>query len=422
MKAPAQLTPAQSGFLASEALQSLFSLVEAAGGEMRVNGGAVRNALLGEDVVEVDLSTTLTPEKVRDVLGAGGVKVVATGIEHGTVTAVTHGEGYEITTLREDIETDGRRAVVRFGTDWRADAARRDFTMNALFCDRHGHLFDPLGGYDDLVARRVRFIGSAESRIAEDYLRILRFFRFFAWYGHGRPDAEGLKACARAKGRLSTLSAERIWHELKRLMGAPDPTRAVLWMRTSGVLAVSLPETGEWGVEALSHLVGIEKALGDKPDALLRLMAILPPRTERVQALATRLKLSKREAQRLTDWANVKRPADNSSNAELAKALYRSGEQPIVDALTIEAARERAYQGLTPRAARLMAMVSFARGWQRPIFPLSGAELMQAGLDSGPRLGQLLKRLERDWVDSGFSTSKDQLVAEAKRLAAEAAD
>ncbi|MCG6858777.1 MAG: CCA tRNA nucleotidyltransferase, partial [Salaquimonas sp.] len=159
-------------------MQGLFDLIEAAGGEMRVNGGALRNALLGEPVNEVDLSTTLTPDQVSEVLKAGGVKVVATGIEHGTVTAVAGGEGYEITTLREDVETDGRRAVVRFGTDWRADAARRDFTMNALYCDRQGRLFDPLGGYDDLKARRVRFIGSAEARIAEDYLRILRFFRF----------------------------------------------------------------------------------------------------------------------------------------------------------------------------------------------------------------------------------------------------
>ena len=422
MTAPEELNPNQAGFLAREALQSLFSLIEAAGGEMRVNGGAVRNALLGEGVDEIDLSTTLTPERVDEVLRASGVKVVATGIEHGTVTAVTDGEGYEITTLREDVETDGRRAVVRFGTDWNADAARRDFTMNALYCDRHGRLFDPLDGYDDLVARRVRFIGSAEARIAEDYLRILRFFRFFAWYGHGRPDAEGMKACARAKDKLSALSAERVWHEVKRLMSAPDPTRAVLWMRTSGILAAALPETGEWGVDALPHLVEIEKALGQVADYMLRLMAILPPRAERVEALAVRLKLSKRESDRLSAWASATRPSDGASDADLAKILYFDGKQPTIDSLTIEASRERAYQGLTPRAARLTAMAGFARDWTRPDFPLSGGELMQAGMESGPKLGQLLKRLEREWVESGFSTHKAELVGQAKKLAADTAD
>jgi tRNA nucleotidyltransferase/poly(A) polymerase len=422
VNAPDTLTKTQAGFLANKAMQGLFDLIEAAGGEMRVNGGALRNALLGEPVNEVDLSTTLTPDQVSEVLKAGGVKVVATGIEHGTVTAVAGGEGYEITTLREDVETDGRRAVVRFGTDWRADAARRDFTMNALYCDRQGRLFDPLGGYDDLKARRVRFIGSAEARIAEDYLRILRFFRFFAWYGDGRPDAEGLKACARAKDRIATLSAERVWHELKRLLGAPDPTRAVLWMRTSGVLAAALPETGEWGVDALKHLVDVEKALGESPDFMLRLMAILPPRAERVEALAKRLKLSKREAQRLSEWAGVERPADGASDEELAKHLYRSGKQMLIDALTIEAARERAYQGVTPRAARLAAMVGFARNWQRPVFPLAGADLVQAGFESGPKMGRLLKRLERHWLENGFSPGRDELLAQAKKMAAEAAD
>ncbi len=416
---PKKLPKAHAGFLADEALQSLFSLVEAAGGEMRVNGGAVRNALLGEPVTEVDLSTTLTPPKVTEVLEAGGVKVVATGIEHGTVTAVAGGRGYEITTLREDVETDGRRAVVRFGTDWQADALRRDFTMNALYCDRHGKLFDPLEGYDDLAARRVRFIGSADERIAEDHLRILRFFRFFAWYGGGRPDADGLKACARAKEKIAALSVERVWHEVKRLMAAPDPARAVLWMRTSNVLTVTLPETGNWGTEALAPMAGVEADLGLAPDALLRLMTLLPPRGERVEALATRLKLSKREADRLGQWAQATRPADDASDMDLARALYRGDAQALFDTLVVEVARERAFQGETPRAARLLAMSKFARNWERPVFPLAGADLLKAGFAAGPDMGRVLRQLESAWVDSGFADDREALIAQARELAPE---
>lgn len=422
MKAPASLTPAQADFLDREALQAIFSHVEQAGGEIRVNGGAVRNALLGEPVNDIDLSTTLTPDAVTQVLEAGGIKVIATGIEHGTVTAVAGGHGYEITTLREDVETDGRRAIVRFGTDWRADALRRDFTMNALYCDRDGALFDPLGGYADLIARQVRFIGSAQARIGEDHLRILRFFRMFAWYGSGRPDADGLKACARARESIATLSVERVWHELKRLLGAPDPTRAVLWMRNTGVLAAALPETGDWGVDALGELVAVERELGLPADAMARLMAILPPREERVAKLVSRLKLSKDEARRLTGWAAQAPHEGVLDDAALAQRLYRDGAGAVGDMLLVEAARERVWRGATERAERLVAMVRFAHAWQRPEFPLAGADLLQAGLKPGPAVGRLLARLEAQWVDSGFEPDRQALLAEAVRLAGEPAD
>ena len=199
-----------------------------------------------------------------------------------------------MTTLRRDVETDGRHAIVHFTTDWREDAARRDFTMNALYCDATGEVLDPLGGLADLRAGRVRFIGEAEDRIREDYLRILRFFRFFAWYGSGRPDAEGLKACARLKSGIATLSAERVWAELKRLLSAPDPTRALLWMRTTEVLQKVLPES--WGIDAVHRLVAAERAEGWAPDPLLRLEAILPPHRARIDALAERLRLSRAES------------------------------------------------------------------------------------------------------------------------------
>ena len=292
--------------------------------------------------------------------------------------------------------------------------------MNALYCDRQGRLFDPLDGYGDLMARRVRFIGSAQARIREDYLRILRFFRFFAWYGGGRPDAEGLKACAREKDKIATLSAERVWHEVKRLMAAPDPTRAVLWIRTSGILAAALPETGNWGVEALGSLVEVEKEAGLEADPLLRLMAILPPRAERVEALALRLKLARREARRLSEWAGQDVPSDKLDDAGLARELYRQPHQAVLDALMVEAARERAFQGDTARSGRLAAMAKYARTWRKPVFPVSGADLIADGLKPGPHVGRTLARLEAWWVERDFAPGKAELIAEAERLAPQA--
>ena len=216
-------------------LQRLLSALNAGGEAARIAGGAVRNALLGEAVADVDIATTTLPEETIRRAEAVGFKAIPTGIEHGTVTVTSSGTGHEVTTLRADVETDGRRAKVIFGRDWKADAERRDFTINALYAEADGTVVDLVGGLADLESRTLRFIGDAETRIREDYLRILRFFRFFALYGSGRPDAEGLKACARLKDGLERLSAERVWAELKKLFSALDPSRALLWMRRRAV-------------------------------------------------------------------------------------------------------------------------------------------------------------------------------------------
>ena len=222
------------------------------------------------------MASVLEPEAVIEKAEAAGLKAVPTGIDHGTVTLVAHGRPVEVTTLRADVETDGRRAVIRYTQDWSEDAGRRDFTMNALYCDPDGTLFDPLGGLDDLLARRVRFIGAAEDRIREDYLRILRFFRFFAFYGHGRPDAEGLKACVRLKSGIALLSAERIWSELKRILEAPDPSRALLWMRTTEVLQTALPEC--WGIDAIHPLIAAtdQSSSAENPMAVSTSVSAVP--------------------------------------------------------------------------------------------------------------------------------------------------
>lgn len=222
----------------------------------------------------------------------------------------------------------GRHAVVAFGRDWQADANRRDFTINALYADAEGKVYDLVGGLKDLEDRNLRFIGEAEERIREDYLRILRFFRFFAWYGAGRPDAQGLKACARLKDGLSGLSVERVWMELKKLLSAPDPHRAILWMRQTGVLTAILPESEKWGIDSMVPLVETEKALGWEPDALLRLAAILPPYLPRIEELAKRLRLSRAETATLVEWAEAPQPSHETSDKSLRSSFTSIPRRP----------------------------------------------------------------------------------------------
>ncbi|MGO6900642.1 CCA tRNA nucleotidyltransferase, partial [Rhizobium ruizarguesonis] len=268
---------ADQAWFRDPALGRILTLLSADGGEGRVVGGAVRNSLMGLPVNDVDIATTLRPEAVMERAAAAGIKAVPTGLEHGTVTLVIDGKPFEVTTLRTDVETDGRHAKVAFSTDWKADAERRDLTINALYADAKGEVVDLVGGLADIKTRNIRFIGDAARRIAEDHLRILRFFRFFAYYGSGRPDAEGLKACSAARSKLTTLSAERVWSELRKLLGAGDPGRALLWMRQVAVLTEILPESERWGIDAIPSLITTEKALGWTPDPLLRLAAIVPP-------------------------------------------------------------------------------------------------------------------------------------------------
>ena len=400
-------TLAGADWLKDEDLQAVLSALNAEDGATRIVGGAVRNALFGEPVGDIDLATILVPAEVIKRAKAAGLKTAPTGIDHGTVTVIAHGTPFEVTTLRADVETDGRRAVVAFTKDWLEDARRRDFTINALYCDSDGEIFDPLGGLPDVTARRVRFIGSADERISEDYLRILRFFRFFAWYGHGRPDPSGLKAVARLKDGLAGLSAERVWAEIKRLLAAPDPARALLWMRTTEIFQRVLPES--WGVDAIYRLIAAERSGNWPTDPLLRLEALLPPDAGKVKALATRLKLSKAEAKRLSLWA--KAPDVDAALAEtaLAARLYRHGAQAVRDRLVHAFARE-AQAGNRAEAAALRKQISFADDWHKPDFPLSGKDLLAAGMDAGPAVGKRLKALKDAWVDGGFAGDRQTLL------------
>jgi poly(A) polymerase len=413
-------TVAGEAWFEDPALKSVLSLLNADGGEGRVVGGAVRNSLMGLDVADVDIATTLLPETVMERAAAAGMKAVPTGIAHGTVTLVVDGRPFEATTLRRDVETDGRHAQVAFSTDWQADAERRDLTMNALYADADGSVIDLVGGLPDLEKRNIRFIGDAAQRIAEDYLRVLRFFRFVADYGSGRPDADGLRASAAARSKLQSLSAERVWSETRKLLAAPDPGRALLWMRQVGVLTEILPETEKWGIDAIPGLVATEQALGWAPDPLLRLAAIVPPDAERLAKMAARLRLSKAEADSLTAWATAAPVNDEMSEAAFDRLLYRNGAGGIVMRLklALALARSKAEGDMEEmsRSARLSRLLDRATTWKAPKFPLSGADVMAAGIEPGPKVGNVLGTLETEWVEQNFKADRAILLARLKEI------
>ncbi|MUO80093.1 CCA tRNA nucleotidyltransferase [Agrobacterium vitis] len=411
-------TVADRPWFQDAALAKVFALLNADGGEVRVVGGAVRNSLLGEPVGDIDLATTLVPSEVTARAEAAAIKAVPTGIEHGTVTLVIGGKPFEVTTLRRDMETDGRHAEVAFGTDWQVDAERRDFTINALYATASGEVIDPVGGLADLQTGTLRFIGDARLRIAEDYLRVLRFFRFFAWYGRGRPDADGLRACAAARDELHRLSAERVWSETKKLLSAQDPGRALLWMRQSGVLTAILPETEKWGIDAIPGLIATQTALNWQPEPLLRLAAMVPDNPERMKGLAERLKLSRAEAEFLQRFATAPKIKDDMADLALDRLLYRQDKPGIVAQLKLSLAAARAKaEGDTASmaaSARWFRLLQRAQAFEKPVFPVTGSDAIAAGLAPGPEIGRVLTTLEDSWVQANFTFSREKLLSRLK--------
>src|SRR6185295_18314721 len=302
----------------------------------RFVGGCVRNALLNEPVSDVDIATQLAPEKVMMAAIAAGMAAHPTGIEHGTVTLVADHHTFEVTTLRRDVETDGRRAVVEFTEDWAQDAQRRDFRMNALYCSLEGELFDPTGGgLDDIRDRRIIFVGDAETRIREDYLRILRFFRFYAWYGHGLPDAAGLAACNKLRNGLTGISAERIWMEMKKLLAAQKPIAALEAMDDAGVFDALFDEAK--GLDLLNKVVGLETREHFAQDPMVRFLALFWKDASAVHEVANRLKMSNDERHRLNWAAKDETPFWSALPAEEARRiLYRIGPQVFRDRVLLE--------------------------------------------------------------------------------------
>ena len=371
-------------------------------GSARYVGGCVRNALLGEPVSDIDIATQLVPDEVTQVMRAAGVAVHPTGIEHGTLTVVADHQPFEVTTLRRDVETDGRRAVVAFTQDWVEDAQRRDFRVNALYADRDGQIFDPTGGgLDDLAARRIIFVGDPETRIREDYLRILRFFRFYAWYGREAPDAAGLAACAKLRAGLDGISVERIWMETKKLCAAPQPISALEAMQASGVMAQIFPEAR--GLDLLRKLVALESAQDSTPDTLLRFLSLVWKDAAATRAIANRLKLSNDERNRIV-WPaedETAMPADMMPR-DVRAAVYRVGAPVVLDR-----ARLAWTESGDPAWADVIQLVE---SWPKPALPLTGADLVARGFAPGPAIGEALRKAETAWIASDFTSTSEDLL------------
>ncbi|MEL7526131.1 MAG: CCA tRNA nucleotidyltransferase [Pseudomonadota bacterium] len=401
----------KADWLSAPGIQAVFSAVERDGDEARVVGGAVRNTLLNHPVPDVDIATTARPEIVMSRAQDAGLKAIGTGLEHGTITVIADDFPYEVTTLREDIETFGRQARVVFGRDWEKDAKRRDFTMNALYVDRNGHLHDPLGGLEDCLARRVRFIGDADGRIKEDYLRILRFFRIYAAYGDGALDPEGLGACLRQRNGLRQLSAERIGHEMRRLLRAPRAAYALRMMNDCGLWEIAtggLARVDDY--EALRTLDALAPHTRDPELGLVVLAGFV---REDVARIGDRLRLSNNERKRMeTAWGAKKRLLQTGTPPSAASMTYAFGRQGAIDGLL--AVWSQRIAGKTGDSDRFREKLSEFGAQVIPEFPLKGADLMSNGHKAGPELGALLKRLESEWIDSEFALTKEHLLERSK--------
>jgi poly(A) polymerase len=396
-----------ASWLQAPGIQAVFKAIEQDGDEARVVGGAVRNTLLGHAVPDVDIATTALPERVMQRALDAGLKPVGTGMDHGTVTVVSGGFPYEVTTLREDVETFGRQARVVFGRNWTHDAERRDFTLNALYVDRSGKLHDPLGGLEDCLNRHVRFIGDPDKRIREDYLRILRFFRIYAAYGAGEIDAAGLGACLRQRDGLRHLSAERIGHEMRRLLRAPLAAPALKMMNDCGLWEIT---TG--GLARIEDFVALRSLAphGEEvKDPELSLVVLAGFVREDLERVCDRLRLSNAERERMrTAWAAMRRLRQSASLPDAADLAYEFGRQGAIDGLLARWAGLRA-QG-SARDSDFTGLLGSLRGVELPVFPLKGADLIARGHAPGPALGDMLKQLEGEWRNSGFTLDREILL------------
>ncbi len=404
-------------WMAEPGTRAVLDALAAGGVEARFVGGVVRDTLLGLPIggsggwTDIDIATPAPPERVIELLESRGIKVVPTGLAHGTVTAIppsltgTAPRHFEITTLRHDVETFGRHARVAFGADWAADAARRDFTINSIFLSPDGTLDDPTGGIADLRARHIRFVGDAATRIAEDVLRILRYYRFEARFGTGRGDEQARAASRERAHLLSKLSAERVAQEIKRLLETADPSAALGMMAEDGVLAVILPEARR--LERLQRLIAIEKilAIDSGPDGLRRLAALIDVDANGALALAERLRFSNAWRDRLRDLAPPWPLDPNADNAAQHRALYRLGASRYRDLALLAAA-----EGQMSRE-RLADLLALARDWTAPVFPLNGHDVTALGIPPGPRVGVMLDAVERWWEAADFTPDREQCLA-----------
>jgi poly(A) polymerase len=414
MTAPITMRLADDVWLRAAPVQRVLELLNGGGEEARVVGGAARNALIGVALSDVDIATTALPDEVMRRAAAAGIKAVPTGIEHGTVTLVVDGIPFEVTTLREDVETFGRKANVAFGRDWKVDAERRDFTINALSITPDGIVHDYVGGLDDLARRRVRFIGDPARRIAEDYLRILRFFRFQASYSNGVPDRDGLHACIVARDGLATLSRERACAELMKLLVAPYAVHTVTVMAEAGFAERVLGGVPQ--LASFAAMVEIEAAMALSASPVRRLGALGVVIAEDAERLRERLRLSNAEYQRLEAMADRWWQVSPAAGEESARGLlYRLGPVHFLDRVLL--AWSRAGASADAEGPSWRALATLPERWEAPKFPLRAADLMSRGLAKGPALGAALAAAEEAWIAAGFPADSERLSKIADRVA-----
>ncbi len=402
---------AHAGWFKAKETQALMQALEGArAGGARFVGGCVRNTLMGREVDDIDIATQLTPDRVTEIAQKAGFAAHPTGIEHGTVTVVVNHKPFEVTTLRRDVSTDGRRATVAFTESWQEDAERRDFRLNALYADATGQIHDPTGGgLDDARAGRVIFIGDAHTRLREDHLRILRFFRFNAWYAKGPLDPHGIAACADMVAGLDALSVERIWKEVKKLLAAPDPRAAWEGLTAIEARARALPEMAN--ETRLDALVTLEADLMLPVDAMTRVAAALADQ-ESAKALARRLKLSNEERDRLVAaLGDDVKLTSYMSLREMRRAIYKLGNEAFRDRVML------AWAGAGgEKAQQWRALVAHGQMWTPPKLPLSGDEVMAAGVPAGPKVGLVMREVEDWWIDADFPDDKLSVIERLKAV------
>ncbi len=396
--------------------KAVFAALMVEGHCARAVGGAVRNTLLRRAVREVDIATDADPDTVMQLAARAGLKVIPTGLDHGTVTVIAKGQPFEVTTLRTDLETYGRRAKVGFTADWVADAQRRDFTINALYADADGTLFDPLGGVADIALHRVRFIGDPARRIREDYLRILRFFRFAAELEAPEIDSDGLDACVRGHGGLSALSPERVHAELRRLLVAPAAMKALMALFDYGLLVMVLGSVCR--LPRLERLIALDGAFGQEADAMLRLAALAVEVEEDAERLSKRFRLSNAESVSLVAAARYREICRTMSETGAKAQLYHAG----VDGFRTGVMLAWAESGAGADDGKWRALFNLPDRWTAPVFPVGGADIAALGISQGPRVGAILKAVERRWIESGFGDDRAALLEAAKRQAASIGD
>jgi len=396
-------------WLESRPLLKVLSALGAPATDVRAVGGCVRDTVLGRAVTDIDLATPDLPTTVIDKLEAAGLKAVPTGIDHGTITAVAEGQGFEVTTLRKDTACDGRHAAVEFTQDWREDATRRDFTINAMSMRPTGEVFDFFDGWRDAESGRIKFVGEPADRIQEDFLRILRFFRFLAHYGRVDPDPATVSACHEHRSRLAALSADRIRNEMVKLLSARDPSAALLLMQETDVLTEVVP--GETDAGAVARLIALEAHLRvegnlqDQDSWFGRWCALVPDHTADV---ADRLHMSKRDAASLQALHDASQAVPSGDEESTWRDFLYTHHDVAADAVLVAAARAQSIEmdAIAGSHARCLE-------WRQPTFPITGRDLQDLGFESGVALGQMLKRLERQWLDSGFNQTRDDLLRTA---------